>query len=81
MVEVGNTDINCYGGCLTSAKVIVYGATSSAYCHDGSIMEHFTIFVSILGLVAIVATIYYKYYDAVVPKWCFNLFESRHRSR
>jgi len=38
-IDVSSTDIVCYSGCLTSAAVLVTGA--SGQCHDGSIMREF----------------------------------------
>jgi len=40
-IDVSGTHIQCYEGCLTSAAILVTGATAD--CHDGSIMRYFII--------------------------------------
>ena len=59
-VDVSNTDINCYGGCLTSASVTIQGATNE--CHDGSIMERFLILTCSLFLVGLMVPFVSNYY-------------------
>ncbi len=56
-IDVSNTGINCYSGCLTSSDVFIVGA--SPQCHDGSIMERFGIIVGITLLVSISFSIAY----------------------
>ena len=58
-INVTNTNIHCYSGCLTSAKVIIEGATH--ICPDGSIMERFVIVLSVCVAVSLLATVWYKY--------------------
>ena len=58
-INVTNTNIHCYSGCLTSTKVIIEGATH--ICPDGSIMERFGIVVGICVAVSLLATVWYKY--------------------
>ena len=59
-IDVSNTDIDCYSGCLTSTKVIVQGA--SPECHDGSIMLRFVIICAVCGSVAVVGTVLYRWH-------------------
>ena len=65
-INVDNTQIACYADCLTSANVIIHGA--SAVCPDGSIMKQFIIIVSILFCFSIGSTVYYKYGNKFT--WC-----------
>ena len=58
-INVTNTNIHCYSGCLTSSAVIIEGATH--ICPDGSIMERFVIVVGVCGSVCVLATVWYKY--------------------
>ena len=58
-INVTNTNIHCYSGCLTSAKVIIEGATH--ICPDGSIMERFVIVVGVCVTMSLLATVWYKY--------------------
>jgi len=49
-LDVSDTDIQCYSGCLTSSSVFVTGASDD--CHNGSIMQRFLIVLGIgFGLV------------------------------
>ena len=59
-INVTNTNIHCYSGCLTSAKVIIEGATH--ICPDGSIMERFGTVVGVCVAVSLLATVWYKYH-------------------
>ena len=65
-INVTNTNIHCYSGCLTSAKVIIEGATH--ICPDGSIMERFGISVGICCVVCIMATMWYKYNRTLISE-------------
>ena len=58
-VNVENTNIHCYTGCLESVSVIVQGASSS--CHNGSVTAQLIyICTSVLSIMCI-ATAYYWY--------------------
>lgn len=54
-INVTNTAVRCYDGCLTSAEVIIYGASDQ--CHDGSIMFDFFSALGLILGVAVIATI------------------------
>ena len=75
-IDITNTQIDCYSGCLTSAKIVIAGATTSAYCHDGSIMERFVIFVVCFVFIFLLATVYYKFYNGMIstPSWCSDVW-------
>ena len=66
-IDVTGTQIDCYRGCLTSAKIIINGASN--YCHDGSIMLRFIIITSSICISALIATVYYKYYHKDISAW------------
>ena len=55
-IEVVDTGIHCYSGCLTSAKIVITGATNQ--CHDGNIMERFLLFMSVVLAVGLISTAY-----------------------
>jgi len=56
-IDVSDTGIECYSGCLTSAAVLVYGASSD--CHDGSILLEFLVIAgAVVGLVALFSVAY-----------------------
>ena len=58
-MNVYNTQITCYAGCLTSANIIIHGA--SAVCPDGSILRLFLIIVGTCTFIGIMSTILYTY--------------------
>ncbi len=64
IIDVTNTSIDCYGGCLKTANVVVKGASSD--CPDGSIMYHFLLItVSMLILMLLLSTLYcYQAYNS-----------------
>ena len=55
-INVTDTALRCYGGCLTSSEIIIYGA--SDHCHDGSIMKAFYILVGVLFSIIAVGTVF-----------------------
>ena len=60
-LDVSNTAIECYSGCLTSSSLEITGASNT--CHNGSIMTRFMIVVGvILGLVLVSAVGYRRVY-------------------
>ena len=52
-VDVTDTEIYCYDGCLITSDVYIEGATND--CHDGWITERFAIAVSCAILLGIIA--------------------------
>ena len=57
-IDVVDTDIHCYTGCLTSASVAI--SPQLDICHDGSIMREFLTVVCASLLVAVVfSAVYY----------------------
>ena len=56
-LDVSNTKVECYSGCLTTARIIIKGASN--WCPDGSIMKFFGITVGIFGVVALIVTLYH----------------------
>ena len=59
-MDVSNTNIHCYSGCLTSAKISVIGA--SDVCHDGSIMKLFGIVAGVFCGLVMIGTMWFTYY-------------------
>ena len=58
IIDVTDTSIDCYGGCLKTANVVVKGASSD--CPDGSIMYHFLLItVGMLILMILLSTVYW----------------------
>ena len=60
-VNVENTEIDCYSGCLTSSSVVVQGASS--YCSSDYELRRFIIIVSFVGIIGVVATVWYFQYN------------------
>ena len=58
-LDITNTNIHCYSGCLTSAKVIIEGATN--ICPNGSIMKLFITIISICIIFPVISAVLYKY--------------------
>ena len=58
-IDVSDTGIDCYSGCLTSSEVLVVGASNQ--CHDGSIMREFLIAVIAMFLIFMSFTFASKY--------------------
>ena len=58
-LDVADTNIHCYSGCLTSARIIVAGASN--VCPNGSIMELFVIAIAVCFLLSLTAALWYKY--------------------
>ena len=58
-LDVTDTNIQCYSGCLTSSNVVVTGASDD--CHDGSIMQRFLIVLGIGFGVVLLSTIVYRH--------------------
>ena len=58
-VDVSQTGIHCYGGCLTSARVAITGASDD--CHDGSIMERFIVIVAVFFGCSFLLTLGYRH--------------------
>lgn len=54
-LDVSNTGISCYSGCLTSSRILITGASDN--CHDGSVMFNFLIVVGVGVLVVLISTI------------------------
>ena len=54
-IDVSGTSIACYSGCLTSAAVLVTGA--SPECHDGTILRNFLVFMTVVVAIAVIATL------------------------
>ena len=64
-IDVSDTDIDCYSGCLTSASVTIQGASSD--CHDGSVTRDFLILVIPILVVAAIGAIVYRYRSKFDP--------------
>lgn len=58
-LNVENTRIHCYGGCLTSQNVNVIGATT--VCPDGSVMRKFLVIICITVGISILCTLHYRF--------------------
>ena len=58
-LNVDNTGIQCYSGCLTSAKIIIHGA--SATCPNGSILRDFLVIVGVLVGLSMCAALCYAF--------------------
>jgi len=56
-LDVSGTAIACYSGCLTSAAVLVTGA--SPECHDGTILRDFLIVVGCVSVSVLLASAAY----------------------
>lgn len=53
-MDVTGTGIDCFSGCLTTANVVVEGASS--ICPDGAVTLRFVVICSIVFAVAVAAT-------------------------
>ena len=74
-IDVDGSGIGCYSGCLTSAHVLITGASSD--CHNNSQLRLFIVCISIgLGIVAMFNFGYYRRVDVAstgmmsLPSWC-----------
>jgi len=67
-INVTNTNIGCYSGCLTSSAILVTGASED--CHDGSIMQEFLLKMGALVLLALISSVCYHYSGWIHNKWC-----------
>ena len=59
-LDVADTNIHCYSGCLTSARIIIVGASN--ICPNGSIMELFVIAIAVCCFLSLTAALWYKYF-------------------
>lgn len=58
-IDVSDTAISCYSGCLTSSHVLVYGASSE--CHNGHIIRKFLIIAgSITGAMLVSTAMFHR---------------------
>ena len=62
-LDVTDTNIQCYSGCLTSSNVFVTGASDD--CHDGSIMQRFLIVLGVGLVIVLSSTVIYRYLAAL----------------
>lgn len=62
-IDVSDTGIACYSGCLTSSEVLIVGASND--CHDGSIMREFLMVLICVFIVALGFTFTKK----IFPSW------------
>ena len=62
-LDVTDTKIQCYSGCLTSSNVVVTGASDD--CHDGSIMQRFLIVLGVGLVIVLSSTVIYRYLAAL----------------
>ena len=67
-INVSDTGINCYSGCLTSSQVLIYGASDN--CHDGSVMREFLILVGIIAIAVVFSTMWHRVAGGLVPYMC-----------
>ena len=63
-IDVSNTGIGCYSGCLTSSQIIINGADT--ICPDGSQVERFLLYLICGFVVSILCTIYHQYIHKLV---------------
>lgn len=71
-VDVSNSGIDCYSGCLTSSQVLIFGATED--CHNGTIMLHFLFLSSIALFVVVMSTCLYNGYSSLPGSWMNNMY-------
>lgn len=62
-IDVTDTGIHCYEGCLTAAEIFISGAESE--CHNGHIMRAFYIVTGVVVGIAITVTIAFAYRHTV----------------
>ena len=59
VIDVSDTNIKCYTGCLTSSSILITGAFPA--CHNGSVLRTFIIIVCIFLILILISSIIYKY--------------------
>jgi hypothetical protein len=64
-IDVQDTNIRCYSGCLTSSAVLVTGASPN--CHDGSIMHEFLVVVGVVLFLSIIFSLAYRFRHHLRP--------------
>ena len=71
-LDVSNTNVECYSGCLTSSQLVISGVPDAYYCHDGSIMMRFSLLLSAVLFLSITLTIVHKrgMEFPSLPDWC-----------
>ena len=67
-IDVSNTNIHCYSGCLTSANITIHGASS--FCPNGSIMKQFIIISISCLFILLLGTISYKNNNSMTNNGC-----------
>jgi len=62
-IDVSETGIQCYSGCLTSTNVLVTGTVdiSSGSCRDGKNLRNFLLIVSFRIVLAVACTLGYDW--------------------
>ena len=58
VIDVSDTDIKCYTGCLTSSSILITGALPA--CHNGSVLRTFIAVVCIFLILILISSIIYK---------------------
>lgn len=66
-IDVDNTGVNCYSGCLTSSEILIYGVTED--CHNGSIMRRFLLVCSIALACVFVSSVLYRGFSSAPGTW------------
>lgn len=65
-IDVTGSNIACYSGCLTSAAVLVQGA--SPECHNGTVLRDFLVFVAIIISIVAIISLFYQQHRGQVMK-------------
>lgn len=65
-IDVTDTAISCYSGCLTSSEILITGASDD--CHNGSIMKQFIIICGFGCVVVLVSTCSMRYLNTFIDE-------------